>query len=63
MSETGRTKRVIHFTSTGASGTCGATVRTTTGELILTFDERDTDIDCALCRMYVKGLHVGRAGA
>lgn len=54
--------RLVHFTATGEFGICGATVRTTPGELILTFDDSDVDITCPLCRMYVKGLRAGRAG-
>lgn len=56
-------KRVVHFTATGDAGICGASVRTTTGELVFTFDDADAGIDCPLCRMYIKGLRAGRAGA
>lgn len=63
VTETSGIKRVVHYTATGAAGICGATVRTAPGDLVLTFDDGDKDIDCPLCRMYVKGLRAGRAGA
>jgi hypothetical protein len=55
--------RIVHFTTLGVSGVCGATARTAPRGLTLAYDEQDDAISCPLCRMYVKGLLAGRGAS
>ncbi|HTJ70327.1 MAG TPA: hypothetical protein VL551_22510 [Actinospica sp.] len=52
----------LHFTRDGGA-VCGTRL-VVGGDLFrASFDEDDTDIDCPLCRMYLRGLRAGRSGA